>query len=90
VGGQIEFIDQEKGAPWVQQYSVDVQREVGANFSFGVEYVGATGRDLGLGGSNDGILNINQLDPRHLSLGAALLDQVANPFLVCRPDKALQ
>ena len=81
VGGQIEFIDQAKGAPWVQQYSVDLSRELRGAVSVGVEYVGATGRSLGLGGSNDGIVNINQLDPRHLSLGAALLDQVPNPFL---------
>ena len=46
----------------------------------GLEYVGATGRSLGLGGSNDGILNINQLDSRHLALGPALLEQVPNPF----------
>ena len=80
VGGQIEFVDQNKGAPWVQQYSVDLARELSDGVSVGIEYVGATGRSLGLGGSNDGILNINQLDPRHLSLGAALLDQVPNPF----------
>ena len=80
VGGQIEFVDQNKGAPWVQQYSVDIAREVGGSASVGVEYVGATGRSLGLGGSNDGIVNINQVDPSYLSLGAALLDQVPNPF----------
>ena len=80
VGGQIEFVDQHKGAPWVQQYSVDFARELRGGVSAGVEHVGATGRSLGLGGSNDGILNINQLDPRHLSHGAALLDQVPNPF----------
>ncbi len=80
VGGQVEFIDQTKGAPWVQQYSIDVTREMTPNTSVGVEYVGATGHSLGLGGSNDAVLNINQLDPRHLTLGAALLDQVPNPF----------
>jgi len=80
VGSQIEFIDQDKTAPWVQQYSVDVNREVGGGIAIGFEYAGATGRDLGLGGSNDGILNINQLDPRFLSLGSALLEQVPNPF----------
>ena len=80
VGGQIEFVDQTKGAPWVQQYSVDLARELRGGISVGVEYVGATGRSLGLGGSNDGVVNINQIDPRHLSLGAALLDQVPNPF----------
>ena len=80
VGGQIEFVDQTRGAPWVQQYSADLARELGSSMSVGIEYVGATGRSLGLGGSNDGVLNINQLDPRHLSLGAALLDPVPNPF----------
>lgn len=80
VGGQIEFIDQDKGAPWVQQYSVDVQRELGRSLAVALEYVGATGRSLGLGGSNDGVVNINQLDPKDLALGAALLEQVPNPF----------
>ena len=81
VGGQVEFIDQAKGAPWVQQYSVDVTRELPRSMAVGIEYVGATGRSLGLGGSNDGVLNINQLDPRYLSLGAALLEQLPNPFV---------
>lgn len=80
VGGQIEFVDQHKGAPWVQQYSVDVQREMGNALAFGLEYIGATGRSLGLGGSSEGIVNINQLDPAYLSLGSSLLDQVPNPF----------
>lgn len=80
VGGQIEFVDQEKGAPWIQQYSVDLARQVRDDLSVGVEYVGATGRSLGLGGSNDGIVNINQVDPQYLALESALLDQVANPF----------
>lgn len=80
VGGQIEFIDQNKRAPRVQQYSVDLNRELPGGTAVGVEYSGATGRDLGLGGSNDGVVNINQLDPRHLSLGAALLENVPNPF----------
>ena len=80
VGGQIEFIDQTKKAPWVQQYSIDINRELPGAMAIGVEYTGATGRDLGLGGSNDGIININQLDPSHLSLGSALLESVPNPF----------
>ena len=80
VGSQIEFIDQNRKAPYVQQYSVDISRELAGNIAVGFEYVGATGRDLGLGGTNDGVLNINQVDPSFLSLGAALNDQVANPF----------
>jgi len=80
VGGQIEFIDQTKQAPWVQQYSVDFNRELPGNMAVGFEYAGATGRDLNLGGSNDAVININQLDPAHLALGSALLQNVPNPF----------
>jgi hypothetical protein len=80
VGGQIEFIDQDKKAPNIHQYSVDLSREVRGNIAIGVEYVGATGRDLGLGGSNDGTININQLPTQYLALGTALTDQVPNPF----------
>ncbi len=80
VGGQIEFIDQDKRAPYIQQYSVDINRELPGNLAVGFEYSGATGRDLGLGGSNDGIININQVPSQYLALGSALLDQVPNPF----------
>ena len=80
VGGSISFIDQEKRAPYVHQYSVDINRELRGNMAIGFEYSGATGRDLGLGGTNDGVININQLDPRHLALGSALLENVPNPF----------
>lgn len=78
--GGIEFIDQDKGASYVQQYSFDINRELPGNIAVGFEYSGATGRNLGLGGSNDGILNINQLAASDLSLGAALNDRVPNPF----------
>jgi hypothetical protein len=87
VGGQIEFIDQDKKAPWVQQYSVDFSRELPGAMAIGFEYSGATGRDLGLGGSNDGIVNINQLDPTSLALGSALLDNVPNPFFGLPADQ---
>jgi hypothetical protein len=80
VGAQIEFIDQEKKAPYVMQYSIDIARELRGNMAVGFEYTGATGRDLGLGGSNDGIININQVPVQYLALGSALNDQVPNPF----------
>lgn len=80
VGSQVEFIDQEKGAPYVQQYSFDVNRELPGNVAIGFEYSGATGRNLGFGGTADTSININTLDPRHLALGASLNDRVPNPF----------
>src|SRR5690606_32546286 len=58
----------------------DINRELPGNIAVGFEYAGASGRDLGLGGSNDGIININQVDPQFLSLGSALTQQVPNPF----------
>jgi hypothetical protein len=80
VGGEISFIDQDKSAPKIHQYSIDLARELPGNIAVGFEYVGATGRDLGLGGSNDGIININQVPTQYLALGTALSEQVANPF----------
>jgi hypothetical protein len=89
-GSNINFIDQGKKAPYVQQYSFDINRELPGNLAVGFEYNGATGRQLGLGGSNDGVLNINQLDPRHLALGAtALNEQVPNRFAGLLPGTNL-
>ena len=81
VGSQIEFIDQDKNAPQIHQYSVDIARELPGNIAIGFEYVGATGRDLNLGGSNDGVININQVPTQYLSLGAALTRPGAEPVL---------
>ena len=77
---QIEFIDQDKRAPYVHQYSLDINRELPGNIAIGFEYSGSTIRNASLGGANDATLNINQLDPSFLSLGAALQQQVPNPF----------
>jgi hypothetical protein len=59
---------------------VDFQRELPGGVVAGIGYIGATSRRLGLGGNDDESVNINQLDPRYLALGAALLDPVPNPF----------
>jgi hypothetical protein len=79
-GTNIAYADQFATAPRVQQYSVDFQRELSGNQSILISYVGARGDKLGLGGSNDTAVNINQLDPKYLALGAALNQTVANPF----------
>lgn len=90
VGGNINYIDQDKGAPIVHQYSVDMQRELPGEMALTVGYMGATGRDLGFAGTNNVGININQIDPdvarqRFPAAGggwdaAALRQQVANPF----------
>ncbi|HUQ88440.1 MAG TPA: TonB-dependent receptor [Vicinamibacterales bacterium] len=80
-GGEIRFVDQTKGAPRVQQYSVDVQRELPGAMSVSVGYTGLTGSQLGWGGSGNALININQLDPKYQAMGGNFtLDKVANPF----------
>ncbi len=90
VGGNVSFIDQNKGAPIVHQYSGDLQHELPGDMALTVGYMGATGRNLGFAGTNNVGININQIDPavaRQLfpTAGggwnaAALRQQVANPF----------
>jgi hypothetical protein len=84
-GGDIYFVDPNKGAPRVQQYSVDLQRELPGGVTVSVGYTGLTGRNLPWAGSNtsstSGYININQLDPKYQSLPAAYTTaNVSNPF----------
>ncbi|HZR25711.1 MAG TPA: TonB-dependent receptor, partial [Vicinamibacterales bacterium] len=66
-GGDIYFVDPNKGAPRVQQFSADLQRELPGNMSISLGYTGAKGSNLSWAGSNsgstNGYININQLDP---------------------------
>jgi hypothetical protein len=92
LGGQVDFIDQNKENPKVHQYSFDVERELPGAMAVSVGYIGATGRDIGYCGTNEGTtcyININQIDPalaRQLfPLGsgwdpAKLRESVPNPF----------
>jgi len=83
-GGDIFFVDPDKGAPRVQQFSVDIQRELPGSANFSVGYTGARGQNLSWAGSNaastNGYININQIDPRYQTLVPNTLALVANPF----------
>jgi hypothetical protein len=78
VSSAISFVDPNKTAPYVHQYSFDLQRELGGNLSASVAYIGSTGRRLTTAGN----VNINQLDPKYLrpELVTAMTQNVANPF----------
>ncbi|MCC7125635.1 MAG: TonB-dependent receptor [Acidobacteria bacterium] len=78
-GGDVYFVDPNKGAPRVQQYSVDLQRELPGAMSISLGYTGLTGSELSWGGSSNALININQLDPKYQSL-ASTTTLVANPF----------
>jgi len=80
VGTTFSYVDQNSTAPRVQQYSVDLQRELPGSQAITVSYVGSRGDKLGLGGSADTPVNINQLDPKYMALGARLNDVLPNPF----------
>jgi trimeric autotransporter adhesin len=87
VGTTISYVDQNRRAPRVQQYSVDVQQELPSDMAIKIGYVGARSDRIGLGGSVDTPVNINQVDPKYLSLGSALSQQISNPFFG-RPELA--
>jgi hypothetical protein len=81
-GGDIYFVDPNKGAPRVQQYSADLQRELPGNMSLSVGYTGLTGAEMSWGGSTNALININQLDPKYQTLlgPGDTLALVPNPF----------
>jgi hypothetical protein len=81
VGTTISYVDQFRTAPRVQQYSADIQRELPGSTAVTFSYIGARGSHLPLGGTVDTFVNVNQLDPKYLALGASVLSQtVPNPF----------
>jgi hypothetical protein len=80
-GTSINFVDETRKAPRVQQYTIDLQRELAGDMAITFSYVGARGDHLPLGGTVNTSININQLDTKYLALGSAVLAQsVPNPF----------
>ncbi|HKX26426.1 MAG TPA: TonB-dependent receptor [Blastocatellia bacterium] len=82
VGTAVDYVDPKRGAPYVQQYSFDLQRELPAGVALTLSYVGSRGTQLNLGSINDSTINLNQLTPQTLSryTAAQLTERVANPF----------
>ena len=79
-GSVIDFIDQNSKPGYVQQYSLDLQRELPDGNVVSVGYMGSRSERLSMGGTQDATVNINQLDPLYLAMGSALLELVPNPF----------
>ena len=78
IGSNFTIIDPETKAPRVQQYSVDVQRELSGGVALEVGYVGSHSTHLTLGQPT---INIDALNPSYLSQGTTALNaQVTNPF----------
>lgn len=79
-GSVIDFVDQDAKPGYVQQYSLDWQRELPGQMAIAFGYMGSRSERLGLGGTSDTTVNINQLEPEYLALGTALQQTVPNPF----------
>jgi hypothetical protein len=77
IGQSLSIIDPKARSPRVQQYSLDVQRELPLGVALEVAYVGSHSTHLTQATAN---VNINALDPSLLSRGSALTATVANPF----------
>jgi hypothetical protein len=77
IGQAISAYDRDARSTLVQQYSFDVQRQMGGGLVLAGGYVGSKSTHLvqGTGG-----ININQLATQYLSQGAALNQQIANPM----------
>jgi hypothetical protein len=59
--------------PAFQNYQLSVQRELGAKTALEAAYVGVKGKWLG-----NGLISLNQVDPRYLSLGSLLTQSVTS------------
>jgi hypothetical protein len=79
-GSVIDFVDQDSKPGYVQQYSLDWQRELPGEMAIAFGYMGSRSERLSLGGTSDTTVNINQLDPEYQALGTALQQTVPNPF----------
>ena len=74
------IFDRNARSTYIEQFSFDVQRELPYNIAVSAAYVGSRSYHLMLGTPD---VNINQLEPKYFSLGAAALNQkVNNPYYV--------
>jgi hypothetical protein len=76
VGSSVTAWYQKSKSPIVQQYSLDIQRELPGQIGVQVGYVGSLSRHLLPGNT----ANFNQLPDGFLSLGPQLVQSVSNPY----------
>ncbi|HEY3936006.1 MAG TPA: TonB-dependent receptor [Bryobacteraceae bacterium] len=79
LGQNFSLVDPNAKSPKIQQYSIDVQRQLPGNIAFEIGYVGSHTSNLTLGAPN---IDINALNPSYFSsVGIAGLNTVvSNPY----------
>ena len=75
LGQGVFGVDRNNGSGYSQQWNFTVQRTIGKNWNVEAAYLGSKNTRLGIPDAN-----INQLPSQYLSMGAALLTRVANPY----------
>jgi hypothetical protein len=76
IGQSISVYDRKtRSGGYVQQFSLDLQRQLKGNVVLSAGFIGSRGIRLVQDGRN-----LDQLDPQYLALGAALNANVANPM----------
>jgi hypothetical protein len=80
IGSTISYVDQNRGAGLVQQFSFDIQRQLPWGIAAQLGYVGSRSRNLLMASTGTAYLAINQVAPQYYSRGSALTSSVANPF----------
>ncbi len=75
LGQGVFGVDRTNGSGYSQQWNFTVQKSLGSNWNVEVGYLGSKNTRLGIPDAN-----INQLPAQYLSMGAALLTKVANPY----------
>ncbi len=76
LGQGVFGVDRTNGSGYSQQWNVTVQRTFAKDWNLEVSYLGSKNTRLGIPDAN-----INQLPSQYLSMGAALLTKVPNPYL---------
>ncbi len=75
IGQGVFGVDRTNGSGYSQQWNFTVQKSLAKDWNFEVAYLGSKNTRLGIPDAN-----INQLPSPYLSMGAALLTKVANPY----------
>src|SRR5206468_152015 len=75
LGQGVFGVDRNNGSGYSQQWNFTVQKTIGKDWNVEAAYLGSKNTRLGIPDAN-----INQLPSQYLSLGAALLTRVTNPY----------
>ncbi|HTM51082.1 MAG TPA: TonB-dependent receptor [Bryobacteraceae bacterium] len=92
IGQNISFVEPADRTPQFHNWHFDVQREIAPRTALTASYVGSRAYHLSAAPTDFTTAineNVNQLDPRYLAMGTALLTPVANPFFGVIPTGSL-